>query len=216
MIRINLLAADRPVKGPGRKAAAPGEVQAYLFLALFAGGALLLCGGLWWFKEDALKKLDASLASATQRRQELQKIEDQVNELEKRRKTHLDKVNLIETLKARQAGPVHMLDEISKSLPDFVWLNSMEDRGNTINFAGESATLTAVADFITNLQNAGDECGRPNPDDRSRCWFPDVTLIDSRKGTGPTVSFRLMATFKSLSPPAKEGAGVAAGPGPQG
>ncbi len=209
MIRINLLAADRPAKGSGRKASAPGEVQAYLFLVLFAGGALLLCAGLWWLKEDAIKKLEVSLASATQRRAELQTIEAQVKDLERRRQTHQDKVNLIETLKARQAGPVHMLDEISKSLPDFVWLSSLQDRGNTLVFAGESATLTAIADFITNLQNAGDECGRPNPDDRSRCWFPLVTLVDSRKSSGPTVSFNLTATFKSLTPATEAGAGSA-------
>ena len=41
MIRINLLAADKPEAGKKKtsSAAAPGAVQAYLFLGLFAGGA---------------------------------------------------------------------------------------------------------------------------------------------------------------------------------
>ena len=38
-----------------------------------------------------------------------------------------NKVNLIERLRAEQKSPVHMLDEISKALPDFVWLTSMDE-----------------------------------------------------------------------------------------
>ena len=46
MIRVNLLAADRPTKSSKKRAAAPsapGAVQAYLLLTVLAGGAVLVC-----------------------------------------------------------------------------------------------------------------------------------------------------------------------------
>jgi len=196
MIRINLLAAERPTQK--KKAAAPGALQLYLFLALFGGAAVVLCGGLWYYMESNLKELDAQLASARQRQAELQTVAKQVEALEQRRRTFQDKVNLIEKLKAQQSGPVHMLDEISKSLPDFVWLKNLNQSGANLNFTGESATLTAVADFITALQQAGPECGKPDPENRSRCWFPVVNLMSSTAGTDNVVTFNLTATFTSL------------------
>ena len=216
MIRINLLAAERPTqKKKAAAAAAPGAIQAYLFLGLFGGGALLVCALGWWLKEAELKELGGNLTAATQRRAQLQTVEQQVQALEARRKTHQDKVNLIRSLKAQQTGPVHLLDEISKSLPDFVWLTELDQRGNTLQFSGESSTLTAVADFISNLQAAGEECGRPNPDDRSRCWFPRVDLSSSNKQQNNLVAFKLTAEFAALQPvAAKKAEAAAPGAGP--
>ena len=52
MIRINLLAADRPTKKKKSSAgvpSAPGSVQAYLLLTVFAGGAVLVCLALYLY-----------------------------------------------------------------------------------------------------------------------------------------------------------------------
>jgi type IV pilus assembly protein PilN len=209
MIRINLLAAERPV-AKKKAAAAPGALQLYMFLALFGGAAVVVCGGLWYLKEAKLKDLDAQLAAAKQRQAELQTVAKQVEELEKRRRTFQDKVNLIETLKAKQSGPVHMLDELSKALPDFVWLNNLDQKGARLTLKGESATLTAVADFITALQQAGPECGKPDPANRTKCWFPDVNLVSSTASAENVVTFSLTATFRSLEEAAKQADAAAA------
>ena len=55
MIRINLLAAERPT-AKKKTAVAPGAFQAYLILALFVGGALLGCAGLWWLKNAEIAR----------------------------------------------------------------------------------------------------------------------------------------------------------------
>ena len=127
MIRVNLTGAERAAQK--RKAAgvpgAPGAVQAYLFLALFGGGAAVLCAALWWYESAKIRDLDSQIAVAEKRQKELQAIKVQVDALEAKRATFQKKVDLIERLKAEQTGPVHMLDEISKALPDFVWLTAM-------------------------------------------------------------------------------------------
>jgi type IV pilus assembly protein PilN len=194
MIRINLLAADRP-SSKKKVSAAPGAMQAYLFLALFAGGALLACTGLWFYKSNQIKQLDADILKAEERQRQLQVIKQQVDELEKKRATFQRKVDIIEQLKADQSGPVHMLDEISKNLPDFVWLDSMDQTLNIVTLNGQSNSLTAVADFILALQRSG--------------WFPVVDLVSTTESAS-IITFSLRATFQNPEAAAKAAAAAAA------
>jgi Tfp pilus assembly protein PilN len=203
MIRINLLAADRPTKKTKRAAAAPGSVQAYLFLGLFATGAVALCALGYLWQSAQLRKLDAEIAQAQQRQRELQAIKKQVDDLEAKRATFQRKVDLIERLKAEQSAPVHMLDEVSKALPDFVWLTQMDSAGppgtSTVKFAGQSSGLTPVADFISALQRSG--------------WFPAVDLVSSTEQNN-IVTFAVQASFKSPEVAAKEAQAAARKPIP--
>ena len=61
MIKVNLV-GEKPSKKTKQKKAstpsAPGAVQAYLFLALFAGGAAVLCAALYWYQSSKLARLD--------------------------------------------------------------------------------------------------------------------------------------------------------------
>jgi type IV pilus assembly protein PilN len=195
MIRINLLTADRPTKKK-KVAAAPGSVQAYLLLTVFAGGAVLVSLALYLYMSGQIRELDSKIVAAEQRQKELQAIKKQVDELEQKRATFQRKVDLIYKLQAEQQGPVHMLDELSKALPDFVWLGSLDQAGNQIKLTGQSNSLTSVADYITSLQSAGEQCGKANPLDRSLCWFPEVNLVSSTE-TNNLVTFALQATFNN-------------------
>lgn len=203
MIRINLAAAERPTRKSKRAAAAPGSVQAYLFLGLFATGAVALCALGYLWQSAQLRKLDAEIAQAQQRQRELQAIKKQVDDLENKRATFQRKVDLIERLKAEQSAPVHMLDEVSKALPDFVWLTSMDSAGPpgtaTVKFAGQSSGLTPVADFISALQRSG--------------WFPNVDLVSSTEKDN-IVTFAVQASFKSPEVAAKEAQAAARQPIP--
>jgi type IV pilus assembly protein PilN len=143
-----------------------------------------------------IRELDSKIAAAEQRQRELQAIKKQVDELEQKRATFQRKVDLITRLQAEQQGPVHMLDEISKALPDFVWMTALDQAGNQLRFSGQSNSLTSVADFITALQNAGDQCGKPNALDRRLCWFPEVNLVSSTEANS-LVTFALSATFSN-------------------
>ena len=212
MIRVNLLAADRPTKkkkaaggggGGGGTSSSPGSIQAFLLLGLFTMGTVVLCAALWWWQSAKLKKLDAEIAQAQQRQRELQAIKAQVDALEKKRETFQRKVDLIERLKAEQSGPVHMLDEVSKALPDFVWLTGLDTTGPpgtaAVRFSGQSSGLTPVADFISALQRSG--------------WFPTVDLVSSTEQNN-IVTFALQANFKSPEVAAKEAEAAARKPLP--
>jgi type IV pilus assembly protein PilN len=205
MIRINLVAPEKPEKAKRRAAAgggggggipsAPGAFQAYLLLTLFAGGAAFLCAAAWWFKDAQLKDLDRRIAADEKRQRDLQAIKVQVDAFQAKKVLLENKVNLIERLRAEQKSPVHMLDEISKALPDFVWLTGMDENAGKVGFKGQSNSLTAVADFISALQRSG--------------WFPSVDLVASTEQAN-IVNFDLSSQFKNPEIAAKQAAAAAA------
>jgi type IV pilus assembly protein PilN len=202
MIRVNLLAPERPTKTSKKTravSATPGAVQVYLFLALFAGGALVLCAAAYWYQSTKIKKLDSDIAAAEQRQRELQAIKVQVDALEAKRRTFQQKVDLIERLKAAQSEPVHLLDEISKNLPDFVWITALDQTGPIVKITGQSSGLTSVADFISALQRSG--------------YFPVVDLVSSSENNN-IISYSLQGTFKSPEVAAKEAQAAARAPIP--
>jgi len=203
MIRVNLLAPERATKkksGGGGGISGPslpsgGAVQSYLFLILFAGLAAVACGALWWFQENTLKDLDTRIAADTKRRQDLQAIEAQVKAFQQKKAILENKVAVIEMLRAAQKSPVHLLDEVSKSLPDYVWLTQMDETRGSVSFGGQSNSLAAVADFISALQTSG--------------WFPVVELVSSTEQKA-LVTFNLRGNFVDPEVAAKQKAAAEA------
>jgi type IV pilus assembly protein PilN len=185
MIRINLLAPERATKkksGGGGGAGLPsaGALQSYLLLALFAGGAAVLCAGAWWLQSNKLADLDTRIAADTKRKADLDAIKKQVDEFQQKKATLENKVAVIEMLRTAQKSPVHMLDEVSGALPDYVWLAQMDETRGAMRFGGQSNSLAAVADYISALQNSG--------------WFPQVELVSSQEENS-LVTFTLSGKF---------------------
>ncbi len=197
-IRINLLTTERKAaKAPTKVAAAgpPGALQAYLMLFLFVGGAAVLCGGLWWFQSATLANLDTRIAADQKRQKDLQAIKQQVDEFQAKKTTLENKVRVIEQLRLTQKSPVHMLDEISKALPDYVWLVNFDESRGGLSFKGQSNSLAAVADFMSALQRSG--------------WFPSVDLT-SMADQQSVVNFDLAGQFTDPAVVAAAAAAAAA------
>ena len=79
----------------------------------------------------------------------------QYEAFEARKKQLEQRVKLIEDLRRDQAKAVHLLDKVSTSVPDRLWLTDMKQTGDSIQMDGQTSTLTALADFIGNLENTG-------------------------------------------------------------
>ena len=62
---------------------------------------------------------------------------------------------LIEQLRKSQTGPVHMLDQISRSLPPMLWLTALKQDDTAITIDGRCTSLTALSDFVANLEATG-------------------------------------------------------------
>lgn len=188
MIRINLVAPEKPTqKKRAVSASAPtGALQFYILLILFVGGAAAVCVAGWVWKSTSIATLNRKIGEAQERQRQLQAVKDQVDALEAKRRMYQMKVDLIERLRRAQSDPVHMLDEMSKALPDLVWLSGVEQAGASVRITGSSNGLTAVADFMSALQRSG--------------WFPTVEMgptQESREGGGQVVNFSVTATFQN-------------------
>lgn len=132
----------------------------------------------------------------------LQEILKQVQEFENRRKMLESRVKLIDDLRKGQNAPVHMIDQVSRALPDMTWLTSMQQNGYTLTIQGQCLSLTSLSDFVGNLE-------------ASRYYMRPVEIIDSSVtgGTdkGPElINFTIRATFQMAgvdsAPPAAPGA----------
>ena len=153
MIKINLLAVDRDRAKRKAKFQIAQKVTVFSSLVLVAT-ALLLGWWYWSLKTDSAD-LDQQIADAQRETARLHSVIQQVQQFEARRGQLQQRVTLIEQLRQGQTGPVHLLDVISKSLPDTMWLTELKQNGLDVLIDGQCTTLTALSDFVSALGSSG-------------------------------------------------------------
>src|SRR5205814_5730556 len=75
----------------------------------------------------------------------------EVKVFENRKSTLEQRVALIERLRQGQTVPVQLLDHISRSVPDMLWLTDLKQEGQFVTIEGRSTTLIGLSDFVGNL-----------------------------------------------------------------
>jgi len=156
MIRINLLAVERSA-AKKKKTVTLGAGQK---VTICCAAILVLAGSFIGWRYVSMSRdsarLDADIAAAQQETARLHSIIQQVQQFEQRRAQLQQRVVLIEQLRKGQSGPVHMLDQISRSLPPMLWLTDLKQTGDTtVTIEGRSTTLTGLSDFVGNLEASG-------------------------------------------------------------
>ncbi len=149
MIRINLLGGEQS------KARAPitfdiGQVVTVV-CSLVMVTTLLIVGWWYWSLRGESLRVDEELAAGRQEATRLQPLLAEVEQFEEQRARIQERVALIERLRSGQSIPVQLLDHVSRSLPDTLWLTSMQQEDDQITIAGRSTTLIALSDFVGNL-----------------------------------------------------------------
>ena len=188
MIRINLIASE--TRGP--KPAVAFDIGKKITIL---GSALLVLtvGGLGW-RYWALGQQEAALeqdiVSATQEEQRLAVILREVQQFENRKKQLEQRVALINELRKGQNAPVHIVDQVSRALPEMTWITSLKQEGYQVTIEGRCLTLTSLSDFVGNLE-------------ASQYFRKPVEIIDSKvvngdeaKGTPDLIQFSIRGTFQ--------------------
>jgi Tfp pilus assembly protein PilN len=192
MIRINLLAVERQAK---KKKA---TFQAGQKVAVACGFILILTGAAVGWRYMTISResaeLDRQIATAQAEATRLHSIIQQVQQFEQQKAQLQQRVVLIEQLRKSQKGPVHMLDQVSRSLPAMMWLTNIKQDNEAIVIDGKSTTQTGVSDFVNNLESSG--------------YFKKSVDIVSSTTDAPTnttpeiVKFSLKAVFQAPGEPA--------------
>jgi type IV pilus assembly protein PilN len=148
MIRINLLGVEREkVKAAGFDISQRVPLLCVLIVLVAGGGT----GWWYWSLRQESTQLAADTTAAEREASRLKSLLLEVEQFETRSKQLQERVKLIETLRAGQSVPVQLLDHISRSLPDMLWLTQLEQDGGAVTLQGRSTTLIALSDFVGNL-----------------------------------------------------------------
>jgi type IV pilus assembly protein PilN len=151
VIRINLLGVDRlrARKAPAFDSARRLTVVCSLILVATAAGI----GWWYWSLAQESTRLDTDIATAQRESARLRNVLTEVQQFETRRTQLQQRVTLIEQLRGGQSIPVQLLDHVSRSLPDMLWLTEFEQKGDAVTLQGRSTTLIGLSDFVGNLGN---------------------------------------------------------------
>jgi type IV pilus assembly protein PilN len=85
---------------------------------------------------------------------ELKKETRTVRDLEKKREVLKSKLGVIRELKARKIGPVKLLDDLGKSVPEKSWLLEIRDKGGVLRIDGLALDNVTIADFTKQLEKS--------------------------------------------------------------
>jgi type IV pilus assembly protein PilN len=155
MIKINLLAEARAERAPRQPLISMGaaSVNNYVIVGVLVL-ALGYVGVTYWRLSSQLSAVNQELDENRQEYERLKPIIAEVDAFKKKNAELKRKIDVIETLKANQFGPVRVMDEVSKALPDLLWLDNVDLGGNAIGIKGRAFNENAVANFIANLASS--------------------------------------------------------------
>ena len=147
MIKINLLPTK---KKPPKKVI---DLQQQVLLGSLIIVLIFIAMFFFWkHQSEQIATLEKEKANMEARVRTQEAALKEVTNVEKDRKTVSEKINVIEELKKNQEGPVRLLDEISKALPQGVNITSLAEKNNTINLEGQAFTNEDVVRFVDNLK----------------------------------------------------------------
>ena len=188
MIKINLVAetpaaaavqAERPQFSLGAR---QGDVILMIVLAL----ACIVVGTQWYLLSSKRSDLREVERERQLERDELLVYIKKVEELEARREALRHKISVINELKRNQQGPVRIMDEVSRALPELVWLTGLTLKGTDVAISGVAMDENAVANYISNLDASP--------------FFQEPVLKNLARSGGDTFAFTLNCAFNNAPP----------------
>ncbi|MBL8505489.1 MAG: PilN domain-containing protein [Methylobacillus glycogenes] len=147
MVRINLL-PHRQI----RRAERQRQFNLMLALTAVAGAAIVFLG---------TTILDSKLSTQQERNARLEaasaNLEKQISEIKELRnqiRNVLERKQIVENLQVNRSQSVMMLDEISRQMPEGMYLRALKQQGSGILLEGVADTNARVATLVRNLSGS--------------------------------------------------------------
>ena len=145
MIRINLL----PVKAAQKKEKLRGQLIVLLLCVVIAAAG---CAAVYM---SLLTKVAAAKEENARKEAEINRLKKEIGEVgrfKKLREELQGKLDVLDKLKEGQSGPVHLLDELSKAVPDKLWVTSFKESAGAVSISGVGLNEETVAQFLRDLE----------------------------------------------------------------
>ena len=144
MMRINLL-PHRQIKRAERQ-------REFGLMALMAAGAACAVVFLGWQflgsqKDSQLERngrLEVAITSLDKEIADIKDLKDQISNV-------LERKQIVENLQSNRSQSVVILDELTRQLPEGLYLKSIKQTGNLITLEGVADTNARVATLVRNL-----------------------------------------------------------------
>lgn len=111
----------------------------------------------------------------------LDKQIEKINSLEAEKARFIARMEVIEKLQRSRPEIVHIFDEISKQMPDGVYLTAITQTGTRLKFEGVAQSSTRVSTFMRNIEAS------------NYLKNPDLELVETKKENVVGASFVLYA-----------------------
>ena len=192
MIRINLLGQVRP-----RSARRPVDTGAALPLLFIGAGVLLAAVVLFYMGYQSRSQLAIEqnrIQNLKAQKTQLEQTKAQVEAFDKQRIVLQQRVQTIEQLQRDRTGSEELLDMVANTVSrtENLWLTTLTRKGNNLSMEGSSASINAVANFITAMKRSG--------------YFQKVEIKESKQDDKNTAvqTFLFQITAEIAPPPAAQ------------
>jgi type IV pilus assembly protein PilN len=174
MPRINLL-PHRESKRKERK------LKFFVALAAAAGVGLVAAGALYLLYGSMIDSQEHRNDMLRAQIKKLDKQIEEINDLESAKQKFIARMEIIEKLQRSRPEIVHVFDTIVRTLPEGVYLTSVEQNDKKLKFQGVAQSSTRVSTFMRNLDGSQ--------------WLrnPELLVVETTKGSGAGSSFTLTA-----------------------
>lgn len=192
MARINLL----PWRAERRKQRQQ-EFVSMLAVAGFAG--LVISALIWLYHDGQITGQEERNEYLRGQIAEVQKQIDEIAALDKKKADLLARKEVIEKLQASRSQMVHLFDELVRTIPEGVRLNSIKQNGDVLTLMGSAQSNARVSSYMRNLEASG--------------WManPDLSIIEA-KGEDRGLPNMFSLTVRLKDPSASSAEEVEAAP----
>jgi type IV pilus assembly protein PilN len=147
MVRINLLPREEKPSGAA-------VVWGKIFVWTLIGAALVLIVGvgLYIFRSYEISSLKSDIEDAVAEQGKYREQAALVDELTAKRREISQRIGVIESLDQNRRVRVHLLDELARSVPEYVWLQRFQENGGIAQVKGWAFSNLAISRFMDALE----------------------------------------------------------------
>ena len=180
MAKINLL----PWRAERRKLR---QKEFYGMLGAAALAAVLIGFGIVKYFDYLISNQNSRNTTLQTEIQQLDAKIVEIEALDKKKSELLARKAVIEQLQANRSQMVHLFDELVRTIPDGVRLNSIQQAGDALTLNGVAQSNARVASYMRQLEGSG--------------WMtnPDVSIIEAA-GTDKAMPFQFSLGVKLIKP----------------
>jgi Tfp pilus assembly protein PilN len=186
MIRINLLPTTGQVKP---RVVLPSISSAAPFIVLCALVGIL--GAVSTLQSVRLRHLRGEIASLKAEAIDLAPLIQRIDQLTRERELTLKRLAVVESLDQDRLSRVRLTDELSKRLPDYMWVTGFSEQNGSVVLNGVTFSNLLVAELIRTLERS--------------VHYDQVDLVVAQRGTidnRAVVNFTISARRQTTPDPA--------------